>query len=71
MVLMVLGKCDIGTFTSVRHSIFFLFCSSISDKVLVFSSISMNMQISYFAYWMQIRLKSRAEVFLNNSRLTM
>ena len=47
---MVLDKSDIGTFTSVRHYTFLLFYSSISDEALVFSSIFMNMQISYFAY---------------------
>ena len=49
MVLMVLDKYDIGTFTSVRHYTY-LFYSSNSDEALVFSSIFMNMQISYFAY---------------------
>ena len=48
MLLMVLYKCDIGTFTYVRYYTF-LFYSSVSDEVLVFSSIFMNI-VMYDSY---------------------
>ena len=50
MILMVLDKCNIGTFTYVRHSKHFLFCSLISDKALWFSSIFMNMEYANFIF---------------------